>query len=32
MIKGQVVSGDFSKIIMRIKASERVEMGDLLII
>ncbi|MBU0470054.1 MAG: DUF87 domain-containing protein [Nanoarchaeota archaeon] len=32
MIKGQVVSGDFSKIIMRVKAEERVELGELLVI
>jgi uncharacterized protein len=32
MLKGQVVAGDFSKIIMRIKAEEVVELGELLII
>ena len=32
MIKGQVVSGDFSKIVMRIKAQEKVELGELVVI
>lgn len=31
MLKGQIVSGDFSKIIMRVKASEKVELGELLV-
>lgn len=32
MLKGQVVSGDFSKIVMRVKSGETVEIGELLII
>ena len=32
MIKGQVVSGNFSQIMMRVKAKEEVEIGELLII
>jgi hypothetical protein len=32
MIKGQVVSGDFSKIVMRIKADQEVELGELVVI
>ena len=32
MIKGQVVSGDFSKIVMRIKADQEVELGELTVI
>ena len=32
MLKGQIVSGDFSKIVMRVKAKEEAEMGELLII
>ncbi len=32
MLKGQVVAGDFSKIVMRIKAGEEVELGELLVI
>ena len=32
MLKGQVVSGDFSKIIMRVKAKEQVELGELVVI
>ncbi len=31
-LKGQVVAGDFSKIVMRIKAQEQVELGELLVI
>jgi uncharacterized protein len=31
MIKGQIVSGDFSKIIMRVKAEQQVELGELLV-
>ena len=31
MIKGQVVAGDFSKIVMRVKANEQIEIGELLI-
>ncbi|MBI2669400.1 ATP-binding protein [Candidatus Woesearchaeota archaeon] len=32
MLKGQVVSGDFRRIVMRIKANEGVEIGELLVI
>jgi len=32
MIKGQVVSGDFSKIVMRVKAEQDVELGELVVI
>jgi len=32
MIKGQIVSGDFSRIIMRVKAQEEVELGELVAI
>ena len=32
MIKGQIVAGDFSSIIMRVKAGERVELGELVIV
>ena len=32
MIKGQIVSGDFSKIIMRVKSQEKVELGELLVL
>ncbi|MEK6901082.1 MAG: hypothetical protein AABX37_01955, partial [Nanoarchaeota archaeon] len=32
MIKGQVVAGDFGKIVMRIKSSENVELGELVVI
>ena len=32
MLKGQIVAGDFSKIVMRIKAQEQVELGELLVI
>ncbi|MBT5740519.1 ATP-binding protein [Candidatus Woesearchaeota archaeon] len=32
MIKGQVVAGDFSKIVMRVKANEQIEIGELLIL
>ncbi len=32
MLKGQVVAGDFSKIVMRIKAHEQVELGELVVI
>src|SRR3989338_1404888 len=32
MLKGQVVAGDFSKIVMRIKSQEEVELGELLVI
>ncbi len=32
MLKGQVVSGDFGKIAMRVKSSESVELGELVVI
>lgn len=32
MIKGQVVSGDFGKIVVRVKAEEMLELGELVII
>lgn len=32
MIKGQVVAGDFGKIIVRIKSMENIELGELLVI
>ncbi|MBU1111809.1 MAG: hypothetical protein KJ896_03445, partial [Nanoarchaeota archaeon] len=32
MIKGQVVSGDFGKIAMRVKQDQNVELGELLVI
>jgi uncharacterized protein len=32
MIKGQVVAGDFSKIIVRVKADQNVELGELVVI
>ena len=32
MTKGQVVSGDFGKIVMRVKADEKVELGELVVI
>ncbi len=32
MIKGQVIGGDFSKIIVRVKSDEYVELGELLVI
>jgi len=32
MLKGQVVSGDFSKIAMRIKSDQKVELGELVVI
>src|SRR3989338_8992904 len=32
LIKGQVVAGDFSKIVMRVKSSESVELGELVVI
>ena len=32
MIKGQVVSGDFGKIVCRVKAGEQVELGELMVI
>ena len=32
MVKGQVVAGDFSKIVMRVKADQDVELGELMVI
>ena len=32
MTKGQVVSGDFGKIVMRIKTDQEVELGELVVI
>jgi uncharacterized protein len=32
MIKGQVVAGDFGKIVMRVKAEQQVELGELVVI
>ncbi len=32
MIKGQIVSGDFSKIVMRVKSGQQVELGELLVV
>ena len=32
MLKGQVVAGDFSKIVVRIKSGEKAELGELFII
>ncbi|MBI2112025.1 hypothetical protein HYT52_00615 [Candidatus Woesearchaeota archaeon] len=32
MIKGQVVSGDFSKIVMRVKSDSSMELGELVVI
>ncbi len=32
MLKGQVVAGDFGGIVMRIKAGEEVELGELVVI
>jgi DNA helicase HerA-like ATPase/intein/homing endonuclease len=32
MLKGQVVAGDFGKIVMRVKANEQVELGELVVI
>ena len=32
MTKGQVVAGDFSKIVMRIKSTEQIELGELVVI
>lgn len=32
MIKGQIVAGDFSKVIIRVKAGEKVELGELAVI
>lgn len=32
MVKGQIVSGDFGKIVMRVKGEEQVELGELVVI
>lgn len=32
MLKGQVVAGEFGKIVMRVKSQERVELGELVVI
>ena len=32
MIKGQIVAGDFSRIIMRVKSDQEVELGELVVI
>ncbi len=32
MIKGQIVSGDFGRVVMRVKSSEGVELGELMVI
>ncbi|PIZ51292.1 hypothetical protein COY27_04165 [Candidatus Woesearchaeota archaeon CG_4_10_14_0_2_um_filter_33_13] len=32
MIKGQVVAGDFSKVVMRVKSNQEVELGELVVI
>ncbi|HLC88545.1 MAG TPA: ATP-binding protein [Candidatus Nanoarchaeia archaeon] len=32
MLKGQVVAGDFSKIVMRVKSDQQVELGELVVI
>ena len=32
MIKGQVVSGDFGKVVMRVKSDQSVELGELVVI
>jgi len=32
MVKGQVVSGDFGKIVVRVKAGEKLELGELVVI
>ncbi len=32
MVKGQVVSGDFGKIVARVKAGEKLELGELMVI
>lgn len=31
-LKGQIVSGDFTKIVMRVKSDQKVELGELLVI
>lgn len=32
MLKGQIVSGDFNKIVMRVKSGQEVELGELLVV
>jgi uncharacterized protein len=32
MVKGQIIAGDFSKVIMRVKSHSSVELGELLVI
>ena len=32
MLKGQIVSGDFGRIAMRVKAGEQVELGELMVV
>ncbi len=32
MVKGQIVAGDFSKIIMRVKADQSIELGELVVV
>lgn len=32
MTKGQVVSGDFSRVVMRVKSGQQVELGELMVI
>lgn len=32
MLKGQVVAGDFSKVIMRVKSDQEIELGELVVI
>lgn len=32
MLKGQIVAGDFAKIVMRVKADQQVELGELLVL
>src|SRR3989344_1187994 len=32
MLKGQVVAGDFGKIVMRVKSAQQVELGELVVI
>ena len=32
MTKGQVIAGDFSKVIVRVKSSENIELGEMLVI
>jgi len=32
MVKGQIVSGDFGKIVVRVKAGEKLELGELVVV